>query len=466
MAKYFKCKLNKTALSYCCGEKIRFEVFARENCNNIPCRYVRWEITGDDGKRQKGLASCDTDKPLVIETTLDRPGFVHLVCKAVNQDNVADVSFAVLDASAGAEVEKIEYHDTLPQDFYQYWKDIENLIENTPIEVLKYEELLARKGFKAYDVRIKSPEGRPSSFVLTIPEREGKLPLRVGFIGYGLKSACPIYNENCITAYVNAHGFENNISQIKLIEKYKSEIGEDYGFDDEQNKSNLTTYWRGMAIRNLMGVKFLKTLQKWDKENLVITGGSQGALQATTVAAHTKGVTYLEISIPWFCDLRGIEQGYMRGWRPNFAEGLRYFDTVTQGMLVKCPVKITAGLGDYVCPPSTVMALYNSINGLKSIDFKQGAIHGAVPPEKEVYSLTYNPKNPTGELKKGRYRHFKGNEYEVLDIAYNCETLEETVVYKALYGEGKIWLRPKTDFCGFLYRDNKIIKKYQIIIHI
>ncbi len=46
------------------------------------------------------------------------------------------------------------------------------------------------------------------------------------------------------------------------------------------------------------------------------------------------------------------------------------------------------------------------------------------------------------ELKTGRYRHFKGNEYEVLGVAKHSETLEPMVVYRALYGEGGLWVRP------------------------
>ena len=48
----------------------------------------------------------------------------------------------------------------------------------------------------------------------------------------------------------------------------------------------------------------------------------------------------------------------------------------------------------------------------------------------------------TIEPKPGRYRHFKGNMYELLFIAKNSETLEEMAVYKALYGEGGTWVRP------------------------
>lgn len=45
-----------------------------------------------------------------------------------------------------------------------------------------------------------------------------------------------------------------------------------------------------------------------------------------------------------------------------------------------------------------------------------------------------------------RYRHYKGNEYVVLAIAKHSETLEETVVYRAEYGDGQVWVRPLSMF--------------------
>lgn len=67
------------------------------------------------------------------------------------------------------------------------------------------------------------------------------------------------------------------------------------------------------------------------------------------------------------------------------------------------------------------------------------------------------------EIKKGRYRHFKGNEYEVLYIAKNSETLEEMVVYKALYGDGDIWVRPAEMWNETVIRDGVEYKRFTYI---
>ena len=46
------------------------------------------------------------------------------------------------------------------------------------------------------------------------------------------------------------------------------------------------------------------------------------------------------------------------------------------------------------------------------------------------------------ELKPGIYQHFKGHRYQLLYVARHSETLEDMVVYRALYGEGGVWVRP------------------------
>ncbi|MBQ6825250.1 MAG: DUF1653 domain-containing protein [Clostridia bacterium] len=67
------------------------------------------------------------------------------------------------------------------------------------------------------------------------------------------------------------------------------------------------------------------------------------------------------------------------------------------------------------------------------------------------------------EIKLGKYRHFKGNEYEVISIAKNSETLEEMVVYRALYGEKGLWVRPASMWNETVERDGKIYKRFEYI---
>lgn len=56
-------------------------------------------------------------------------------------------------------------------------------------------------------------------------------------------------------------------------------------------------------------------------------------------------------------------------------------------------------------------------------------------------------------IRPGRYRHFKGNEYRVIGTARHSETLEELVVYRALYGEGGLWVRPASMWSETVDRD-------------
>ena len=67
------------------------------------------------------------------------------------------------------------------------------------------------------------------------------------------------------------------------------------------------------------------------------------------------------------------------------------------------------------------------------------------------------------EIKLGKYRHFKGNEYEVIAIAKHSETTEDMVVYKALYGEGSLWVRPALMWNETVERDGKVFKRFEYI---
>lgn len=66
-------------------------------------------------------------------------------------------------------------------------------------------------------------------------------------------------------------------------------------------------------------------------------------------------------------------------------------------------------------------------------------------------------------IKKGRYQHFKGNLYDVIDIAMHSETQDEQVIYKALYGDFGLWVRPLAMFDETIEREGKTIKRFAYI---
>ena len=67
------------------------------------------------------------------------------------------------------------------------------------------------------------------------------------------------------------------------------------------------------------------------------------------------------------------------------------------------------------------------------------------------------------EIKLGKYRHFKGNEYEVVAVAKHSETLEPMVVYRALYGEGGYWVRPAAMWNETVEREGKTFKRFTYV---
>lgn len=63
-------------------------------------------------------------------------------------------------------------------------------------------------------------------------------------------------------------------------------------------------------------------------------------------------------------------------------------------------------------------------------------------------------------IEKGKYRHFKGGEYEVLCMAHHSESGEDMVVYRALYGEGEVWVRPAAMWNDTVTRDGVSYRRF------
>lgn len=66
-------------------------------------------------------------------------------------------------------------------------------------------------------------------------------------------------------------------------------------------------------------------------------------------------------------------------------------------------------------------------------------------------------------LKLGKYRHFKGGIYELVSLAKHSETLEIMVVYRALYGDGDVWVRPLSMWCECVEFEGRTVPRFEYI---
>lgn len=64
-------------------------------------------------------------------------------------------------------------------------------------------------------------------------------------------------------------------------------------------------------------------------------------------------------------------------------------------------------------------------------------------------------------IEKGKYRHYKGGLYEVIGTATHSETLEEMVIYRALYGEGGVWVRPASMWNDIITKDGISKRRFE-----
>ena len=74
---------------------------------------------------------------------------------------------------------------------------------------------------------------------------------------------------------------------------------------------------------------------------------------------------------------------------------------------------------------------------------------------------TEDSKKTLPNTQPGKYRHYKGNLYELIGVAYHSESLEPMVVYKALYGTEDLWVRPAYMWDEIVEVDGKKVKRFE-----
>ena len=121
------------------------------------------------------------------------------------------------------------------------------------------------------------------------------------------------------------------------------------------------------------------------------------------------------------------------------------------------------GWFEITVPPMSSMILVEN-DGSFTVDFDFSDVETApVPRPEPEREQQEEPELVPEEIVRGRYRHFKGNEYEVVDFAKDSETAEDVVIYRALYGDRALWVRPYKMFQEIIERDGKKQRRFERI---
>ena len=367
------------AVCYTVGQDMKF-MFSVDKLVETPVEgklFLKWKRSGDDGKTESGRTEISADLAVSLVTSIDRPGFVRI--EASLEDEAGHDLKSKFDGGAGAELEKLTQAVPEPEDFDEYWaKQKKLLAEVAAVPELK--KIKAKQdGFDAYEVKVPCAGPRPVTGYLIIPSgaKEKSLPAKVHFQAYGVRDqAVPDGVEGMIYFDVNAHGIE--LSQPKsYYDGIRAQLGH-YAYNNAENRTPDTSYFRWMAVRVIRAFDFVRTVAAWNGKDLGVIGYSQGGLQAAWAAGLVPEITHAEIGMPWCSDIGGEKAGRQRGTCPEYQPGLDYFDPVN---FVKrapetCLVDIVrAGLGDYVAQPSGVAVLFNNAPGKKRVIYYQNCAH-------------------------------------------------------------------------------------------
>ena len=365
--------------------------------------FLKWERTADDGLKSSGREPITGD--VVLKTSLDRPGFVRYYAELVDESDKVVERFVhgkqkvFFDGGAGVDILSIRQGAAEPKDFDAFWaRHRAELAKVSWKDGVKIEKLDSGvPDVDLYSVSIPCAGGKPSTGFLTVPRSADgrKYPAHIGFSGYGgswmfaamQKPGPKGIRNDVISLRLCAHGLElcRDRPYYRAAREAAKSNGYDYAFDPAQNSDPEKAYFCGMTYRVMRALEYLKSRPEWNGKDLVAGGWSMGGLQAIWAGALDHDVTKVDVQIPWCCDIGGTEIGRNRGkWYVQWVPALGYYDPVNMARRIPktCEVRIArAGLGDYTCPPTGVMAFYNNLSCPTSATFIQNAQHGSSMPK-------------------------------------------------------------------------------------
>ena len=294
---------DKRAIDYAPGEPMTFTL-KLDGVKKLPEGqwFIQWERFGDDGKKCGERVPAALEKPVVIKTSLDRPGFVRVRAQLVDgkgqvyrkkytgdtttpEGKRAQNEFErsdrriFFDGGAGVQIDKLVSYPE-PKDFDAFWAKQADRLKLVPIKADRIELPCSNPKARLYAVQIACAGLRPVTGYLSVPkavEQGATFPCRLethGYSGDTCRHDAPGWaRDNEIVLNINAHGqklpaFGATEADRKALRWEIRSHDCSYAFDAKQNEDPEVAYFNGMVLRVKRALQYLKTLPGWSADDL------------------------------------------------------------------------------------------------------------------------------------------------------------------------------------------------------
>ena len=367
---------------YKTGEKARIEVTF--------CKYgipqdveVNYEIGQDMlPSTTTGKVKLKNGRAVIDMGTMKEPGFLDLRLKATIDDTKYEHHVKV-----GFSPERLTPYTQNPSDFDTFWQQNMEIARKEVkserlLEKCEKVEKYSTADFNCYLLKLHTDSRHSIYAYLTMPKStDRKYPVVLCPPGAGIKTIKePMRNtfyakNGFIRMEMEIHGLNPEMTdeQFREISNTFSGVNGylENGMDHRDNY-----YMKHVYVACVRAIDYLCSLPEWDGKNVFVQGGSQGGALSLITAGLDSRVTGCVANHPALSDMAGYAEEGRTGGYPHFTRAnnmftkekiktMQYYDVVNFARRIKCPVYMTWGYNDNVCPPTTSYIVWNLITAPK-----------------------------------------------------------------------------------------------------
>lgn len=383
---------NSSDWNFKTGEKVKFDVAVTKS--NLPLKDVkiRYELSYDmlEPFEKKELTLKD-GKTSINAGTMKNPGFLRCIVYASYDGKEYSNR-----ATAGFEPEKIKPTIGYPDDFLEFWDNAKE--DNAKIPMSPRMALLPEHctdKVDVYHISVQNFQWNSRVYgILAVPKADGKHPAMLRVPGAGVRQ----FNgdtgnaeKGIITLEIGIHGIPVNMDQ-SVYENLRNSALKNYFLSDWDDRNK--NYYKRVYVGCVRAVDFIFSLDKFDGENIIVEGGSQGGALAIVTAGLDSRIKGLISYYPALSDVTGYLHGRAGGWPHLFrnnpskpcvldekARIAGYFDVVNFARQIKVPGFYSFGYNDMVCPPTSVYSAINVVNAPKELFVVPETEHWTYPEQ-------------------------------------------------------------------------------------